>query len=1135
MLVPTASRWPWVPLGTIVASAVDPGVATTLASSTEFLYSGADPVQTGVAPGTIGPVQVAVLRGKVSDSSGAPLSGVIITVLNHPEFGQTLSRTDGMFDLAVNGGGPLTVNYAKEGFLPVQRQLDVPWQDYTFLPDIVLIQVDSQVTTVDLSAAVPVQVAQGNVVTDDDGTRQATLLFPQGTTAEMVMPDGSTQPISTLNVRATEYTVGENGPQAMPAELPPTSGYTYAVEFTVDEAMAAGATDVRFDQPLSFYLENFLDFPVGGIVPVGFYDRQQGQWIPSENGLIIEVVAITGGLADLDLDGDGLADDAAALAALGITDAEREELATLYTPGQSLWRVPITHFTPWDCNWPQGPGPNDRPPNQPRPRGGIDDNRPDDDCLGPAGSVIGCQNQTLGESIPVNGTPFAPNYISDSVPGRKDAYTLEIPLSGDDMPASARRIELEIFVAGQNLTQIFPALPNQTHTFTWDGLDAYGRTVHGAQPVTVRIGYVYGLVYLQPSAFGEAFARFSSSSGGEGVGGSVIVGNQARQEVTNWQDWKVSIGTRDVRGLGLGAWTLSMHHVYDPLGRVLYRGDGRQRSASQLERILVTVAGTGEFGGCLTTLYPSGCSGDDGGPATQAQLANPDGVAISPDGTLYIAESSGNGNRIRRVDPEGNITTLAGTGADCRPPTDPCGDGGPATDAKLYFPYAVAVHPDGSIYIADNGSKRIRRVGPEGNITTVAGTGGDCHPLTDPCGDGGPANQAPLGTPIAVAVHPDGSIYIAAGRRIRRVGPDGIITTVAGNGGGCNSGDSCGDGGPATAAEVNAVGLALGPDGALFIADFFPSSRIRRVGPDGSISTVAGGGLAVGDGGPATAAKIKRPIRVAVGPDGSIYIADWGSHRIRLVRPDGIITTVARTAGTGGSSGGGAATGAQLLRPTGLTVGPDGSLYVADEQNQRIRRVGPPLPGFSAGEITIVSEDGSELYRFDGQGQHLRTLHALTGATLFSFSYDSEGRLTTVTDGDGNVTSIERDGGGTLTGIVAPFVQRTQLALDANGYLASITNPAGDIHALTYNGDGGLPATFTDPRGNLSQMTYDGLGRLTRDEDSAGGFFDLARTELAGVRGGPDQRGGPNHHLPGGAPLQWRDTPAAHGPHRRPG
>ena len=106
----------------------------------------------------------------------------------------------------------------------------------------------------------------------------------------MAMPDGTFQPISTLNVRATEYTVGENGPQAMPAELPPTSGYTYAVEFTVDQAMAAGATDVRFSQPVYHYVENFLEFPVGGIVPSGYYDRQQGRWIPSENGRIIEVV-----------------------------------------------------------------------------------------------------------------------------------------------------------------------------------------------------------------------------------------------------------------------------------------------------------------------------------------------------------------------------------------------------------------------------------------------------------------------------------------------------------------------------------------------------------------------------------------------------------------------------------------------------------------------------------------------------------------------------------------------------------------------------------------------------------------------------------------------------------------------------
>ncbi|MCH7720809.1 MAG: hypothetical protein IH988_07440, partial [Planctomycetes bacterium] len=152
-------------------------------------------------------------------------------------------------------------------------------------------------------------------------------------------------------------------------------------------------------------------------------------------------------LADLDIDGDGAADDAGALGALGITDAEREKLATLYAPGESLWRVPITHFSPWDHNFPYGPGPNDTPPNQPRPRGRIA-NRPDDPCE-QSGSVVGCQTQTLGESVPVTGTPFTLNYISDRVPGRKDGNTLDIPLSGASVPDSLKRIDLEVFVAGR--------------------------------------------------------------------------------------------------------------------------------------------------------------------------------------------------------------------------------------------------------------------------------------------------------------------------------------------------------------------------------------------------------------------------------------------------------------------------------------------------------------------------------------------------------------------------------------------------------------------------------------------------------------------------------------------------------------
>src|SRR6266850_6782619 len=174
-----------------VAPPNNPTVATNLRTSTEFLYTGANPIQTGMGPAVIALQRAAVVRGKVMTRDGAPLSGVQMTVIGHAEFGQTLSRADGVFDMAVNGGTFLSVRYDKPGFLSAQRQVYVPWQDFALFPDVVLIQPDSQVTPVDLTANVPIQVARGNTVTDGDGTRQSTLLFSHGTTATMLMPDGS--------------------------------------------------------------------------------------------------------------------------------------------------------------------------------------------------------------------------------------------------------------------------------------------------------------------------------------------------------------------------------------------------------------------------------------------------------------------------------------------------------------------------------------------------------------------------------------------------------------------------------------------------------------------------------------------------------------------------------------------------------------------------------------------------------------------------------------------------------------------------------------------------------------------------------------------------------------------------------
>ncbi len=123
----------------------------------------------------------------------------------------------------------------------------------------------------------------------------------------MVMPDGSTQPLTSLSIRATEYTVGSNGPKAMPAVLPPTSGYTYCMEVSADEALTGGAASVNLSQPVHTYVDDFIGFPVGSAVPSGYYNRQTGQWVASENGRVIRILSITGGMANIDTDGDGSA------------------------------------------------------------------------------------------------------------------------------------------------------------------------------------------------------------------------------------------------------------------------------------------------------------------------------------------------------------------------------------------------------------------------------------------------------------------------------------------------------------------------------------------------------------------------------------------------------------------------------------------------------------------------------------------------------------------------------------------------------------------------------------------------------------------------------------------------------------
>ncbi|HLG51445.1 MAG TPA: hypothetical protein VKY56_07395, partial [Chloroflexota bacterium] len=1058
-----------------VAPTVNPSSgATTLFSTTQFLYTyqgGSQPIQGGVAPNTIQPQQVAVIRGRVRDTAGTPLAGVRITILNHPEFGSTLSRTDGGYDLAVNGGGLLTVVYALSGYPTVQRPVNVPWQDYVSVPDVVLTPLDPNVTVIDLTAAQPFQVAQGSVISDTDGMRQATLLFPVGETATLVFANGSTQPLTpTLHVRATEFTVGASGPSAMPGQLPPTTGYTYATQFSIDEATQAGATSVSFSQPVIEYTQNFLNFPVGELVPVGYYDQTKGEWVPAANGRVVRLLSVSNGAANLDVDGQGQLATAAEYQSLGISDAERQELASLYTVGQSLWRVPLAHLSIWDYNWGVGPPQGATAPNQPPPEANpeLDDNAVTGQaCHVPAHSTITCQNQTLGEDLGIAGTGFVLHYSSDRVPGRTAANSLVIPLSGTSLPPGLKRIDLEVSVAGQDSVQSFPPQPNQSYTFTWNGQDAYGRTLQGSQPVTIKLGYVYTATYLSPSQIAgltsPAFGHFTYF-------GAPATGSANRTEVTVWQEEKgtvggTTLGAWDARGAGLGGWTLNVQPFYDPVGRVLSLGDG--------ERVSTNVSSVNHVLASVLTL----------GPGT-----DPRGLAAASDGSLYIAASGE--HEVLKWTAGGAVTVVAGTGV-----AGFAGDGGPATAAQLDWPVGLALGPDGSLYIADAGNNRIRVVAPNGTITTFAGNG-----VAGFAGDGGPASQAKLHDPEGVAVGPDGTVYVAdtGNDRIRAVTADGTIVTAVGTG---VYGFS-GDGGPAPqAALARPVALAVDARGDLFLVDQ-QNERIREVTPDGTIRTVAGNGSwgFGGDGGPATQAQLNFPVNIPVAPEGTLYLADFLNNRIRYIDQRGTITSVAGEGWCASSQSycasgeGGPPLQALLNGPSSVAVAPDGTFYLADGFDGVIRRVAAPLPGYSAADLAVPSPDGSELYRFDPSGKILQTLNTLTGSVKYTFGYDSNGRLISVTDANGNVTTIQRDSNGNPTAVVAPFGQTTTVTLDSNGFLASVTDPEGNTTRMTYT-VGGLLTSLTDPNGNTSTYSYDSLGRLTADQGPAGDTLSLGRLE----------------------------------------
>jgi len=528
----------------------------------------------------------------------------------------------------------------------------------------------------------------------------------------------------------------------------------------------------------------------------------------------------------------------------------------------------------------------------------------------------------------------------------------------------------------------------------------------------------------------------------------------------------------------------------DSAGNLYIADAGNNRIRKVSNGAITTVAGNGMYG----------FSGDNG-PATSAELNDPQSVAVDSSGNLYIADTFN--NRVRKVS-NGVITTVAGNGT-----FGFGGDNGPATSAQVDEPAGVAVDSAGNLYIADHLNSRIRRVS-NGTITTAVGNGTPGF-----SGDGGPATGAELNAPYGVAVDASGDLYIAdsLNARIRKVS-NGTITTVAGS---ATFGFG-GDNGPATSAELSSpTGVALDPAGNLYIGDY-GNSRLRKVS-NGVITTVAGNGTVSfsGDNGAATSAQLTLPAGIAVGSGGNLYIADMGSERIREVS-NGVITTVAGngTQGSGGDNG--PATSAQLREPEGVAVDSAGNLFIADSSNSRVRKV-------SNGVITTVAGNGT--YGFGGDNALATSAQLdfprdvavdLAGNLYIADSLNnrirkvSNGAITTVAGGG---TQLGDNGPATGAQLISPW----SIAVDSGGnlYIADsgnnrirkvsggvITTVAGS-GVQGFSGDNGpaISAQLADPSG----IAVDSVGNLYVADTGNGRIRKVTNGAINTVAGGGSQFG----------------------------
>ncbi|XP_063784296.1 teneurin-2 isoform X6 [Pseudophryne corroboree] len=674
------------------------------------------------------------------------------------------------------------------------------------------------------------------------------------------------------------------------------------------------------------------------------------------------------------------------------------------------------------------------------------------------------ETQVLHEEIEMPGSNLRLCYLSSRTQGYKSL--LKITMTQSTVPLNLLKVHLMVAVEGHLFQKTFQASPNLAYTFVWDKNDAYGQKVYGLSDAVVSVGFEY-----------------------ETCLGLIL-----------WEKRTAILQGFELDPSNLGGWSLDKHHILNAKSGILHKGSGENQFLSQQPAVIMSIMGNGR----RRSISCPSCNG----LAEGNKLLAPVALAVGIDGSLFV----GDFNYIRRIFPSRNVTSILELrNKDFK------------HSNNIGHKYYLAVDPvSGSIFLSDTNSRRIYKIksltGAKDiatNLEVIAGNGEQCMPFDEArCGNGGKAVDAILTNPRGIAVDKNGLIFFVDATMIRKVDQNGIISTLLGsNDLAAGRPLSCDSSMDITQVRMEwPTDLAVNPmDNSLYVLE---NNVILRITENHQVSIIAGRpmhcqvpGIDYSLSKLAIHSALESASAIAVSHSGILYIAETNEkkiNRIRQVTTNGEISLLAGAASDCNckddvncncyAGDDGYATDALLNSPSSLAVAPDGTVYIADLGNIRIRAVlenKPVLTSFNQYEVASSGEQ--ELYIFNINGIHQYTQSLVTGEYLYNFTYSADNDVIEVIDNSGNSLKIRRDSNGTPRHLLMPDNQIITLTLTTSGGLKLVSTQSLELSLMTYDGNTGLLTTKSDETGWTMFYDYDNEGRLTNVTRPTGVVTSLHR------------------------------------------